>query len=211
MPLFEIMLFLRRSLACVIIMADGSSHPSIFQKIHGQSSLIPKLSPNFNSRNYGFTGAYANGGLQGPLLPACQRTPLAQLSPLSTILVQAPAEKGAAGFAVDFLMGGVSAAVSKTAAAPIERIKLLIQNQDEMIKAGRLSEPYKGITDCFARTMKDEGVIALWRGNTANVIRYFPTQVNFLSLCFIFPFCVCVLSYCIVFNNNWSKCSISSF
>ena len=22
-----------------------------------------------------------------------------------------------------------------------------------------------------------EGVIALWRGNTANVIRYFPTQV----------------------------------
>ena len=32
-------------------------------------------------------------------------------------------------FALDFLMGGVSAAVSKTAAAPIERIKLLIQNQ----------------------------------------------------------------------------------
>ncbi|GMH07237.1 hypothetical protein Nepgr_009077 [Nepenthes gracilis] len=28
--------------------------------------------------------------------------------------------------------------------------------------------------------MKDEGVIALWRGNTANVIRYFPTQaLNF--------------------------------
>ena len=78
-------------------------------------------------------------------------------------------------------MGGVSAAVSKTAAAPIERVKLLIQNQDEMIKSGRLSEPYKGIGDCFSRTMKDEGVIALWRGNTANVIRYFPTQVIFLS------------------------------
>lgn len=27
------------------------------------------------------------------------------------------------------LVGGVSAAVSKTAAAPIERVKLLIQNQ----------------------------------------------------------------------------------
>jgi solute carrier family 25 (adenine nucleotide translocator) protein 4/5/6/31 len=37
-------------------------------------------------------------------------------------------------FAIDFLMGGVSAAVSKTAAAPIERVKLLIQNQDEMLK-----------------------------------------------------------------------------
>jgi solute carrier family 25 (adenine nucleotide translocator) protein 4/5/6/31 len=83
-------------------------------------------------------------------------------------------------FAVDFLMGGVSAAVSKTAAAPIERVKLLIQNQDEMIKQGRLDARYKGIVDCFSRTIKDEGVIALWRGNTANVIRYFPTQaLNF--------------------------------
>lgn len=83
-------------------------------------------------------------------------------------------------FFVDFMMGGVSAAVSKTAAAPIERIKLLIQNQDEMIKQGRLSEPYKGIGDCFARTIKDEGFSALWRGNVANVIRYFPTQaLNF--------------------------------
>ncbi|GBF89825.1 ADP,ATP carrier protein, mitochondrial-like [Raphidocelis subcapitata] len=83
-------------------------------------------------------------------------------------------------FMVDFLMGGVSAAVSKTAAAPIERVKLLIQNQDEMIKQGRLSEPYKGIGDCFKRTMAEEGFGSLWRGNTANVVRYFPTQaLNF--------------------------------
>lgn len=83
-------------------------------------------------------------------------------------------------FALDFLMGGVSAAVSKTAAAPIERVKLLIQNQDEMIKQGRLAEPYKGIVDCFSRVSKEEGVGSLWRGNTANVIRYFPTQaLNF--------------------------------
>jgi len=77
-------------------------------------------------------------------------------------------------------MGGVSAAVSKTAAAPIERVKLLIQNQDEMLKAGRLDRKYNGIIDCFSRTAKNEGVMALWRGNTANVIRYFPTQaLNF--------------------------------
>ncbi|TPX53675.1 hypothetical protein PhCBS80983_g06241 [Powellomyces hirtus] len=83
-------------------------------------------------------------------------------------------------FVVDFLMGGVSAAVSKTAAAPIERVKLLIQNQDEMIKQGRLSSPYKGIGDCFSRVVKEEGFGQLWRGNTANVIRYFPTQaLNF--------------------------------
>ena len=77
-------------------------------------------------------------------------------------------------------MGGVSAAVSKTAAAPIERIKLLIQNQDEMLKAGRLDRKYSGIGDCFRRTAASEGVASLWRGNTANVVRYFPTQaLNF--------------------------------
>ncbi|KAI9708323.1 MAG: hypothetical protein M1820_004027 [Bogoriella megaspora] len=87
---------------------------------------------------------------------------------------------GMPGFVVDFLMGGVSAAVSKTAAAPIERVKLLIQNQDEMLKSGRLDRKYAGITDCFRRTTASEGVASLWRGNTANVIRYFPTQaLNF--------------------------------
>jgi len=33
-------------------------------------------------------------------------------------------------FLVDFLIGGVSAAVSKTVVAPIERVKLLLQVQD---------------------------------------------------------------------------------
>lgn len=84
------------------------------------------------------------------------------------------------GFFEDFMLGGVSAAISKTAAAPIERIKLLLQNQDEMIKSGRLQERYKGMGDCFRRVMAEEGTISLWRGNLANVIRYFPTQaLNF--------------------------------
>ncbi|QSL65415.1 hypothetical protein MERGE_002725 [Pneumocystis wakefieldiae] len=83
-------------------------------------------------------------------------------------------------FFIDFMMGGVSAAVAKTSAAPIERVKLLIQNQDEMIKSGRLSRRYTGIINCFSRTVREEGIISLWRGNTANVLRYFPTQaLNF--------------------------------
>jgi len=83
-------------------------------------------------------------------------------------------------FGVDFLLGGVAAAVSKTAAAPIERVKLLIQNQDEMIKSGRLDKRYGGIGECFTRTYQTEGLAAFWRGNLANVIRYFPTQaLNF--------------------------------
>lgn len=89
-------------------------------------------------------------------------------------------EQKQSNFAIDFLMGGVSAAVAKTAASPIERVKLLIQNQNEMIKQGTLDTKYNGIVDCFKRTAKNEGIISFWRGNTANVIRYFPTQaLNF--------------------------------
>ncbi|MBA0862036.1 hypothetical protein Goshw_003670, partial [Gossypium schwendimanii] len=161
-------------------MADGSKRPSVFHKMYGQSYFISRLTPSLPAQNYNMTGAYTNGGIHVALQPSRHSTGLAYMPTVSPIFVQAPSEKGFTGFMVDFLMGGVSAAVSKTAAAPIERVKLLIQNQDEMIKAGRLSEPYKGITDCFARTIKDEGVIALWRGNTANVLRYFPTQaLNF--------------------------------
>ena len=49
-----------------------------------------------------------------------------------------------------------------------------------MLKSGRLDRRYNGIVDCFRRTAGAEGIVALWRGNTANVIRYFPTQaLNF--------------------------------
>lgn len=83
-------------------------------------------------------------------------------------------------FLADFLMGGVAATISKTAAAPIERVKLLIQNQGAMIAAGRLSSPYNGILDCFKKTYAEEGLASFWRGNGTNVIRYFPTQaLNF--------------------------------
>merc|ERR1711915_523380 len=93
-------------------------------------------------------------------------------------IIKMPAQK--IGFFEDFMLAGVSAGVSKTATAPIERIKLLIQNQDEMIKQGRLDKPYTGVVDCTKRVLADEGVAPLWRGNMANVLRYFPTQaLNF--------------------------------
>jgi len=84
------------------------------------------------------------------------------------------------GFVENFMLAGVAAGVSKTFAAPIERVKLLVQNQDEMIKQGRLDKPYKGVIDCTSRVLKTEGVYPFWRGNLANVLRYFPTQaLNF--------------------------------
>merc|ERR1712025_177611 len=39
---------------------------------------------------------------------------------------------------------------------------------------------YKGVVDCTQRVLRTEGVYPFWRGNLANVIRYFPTQaLNF--------------------------------
>jgi len=84
------------------------------------------------------------------------------------------------GFVENFFLSGAAAVLSKTAAAPIERVKLLVQNQAEMLKQGKITEPYKGIMDCTSRTMKSEGFGSFWRGNLANCIRYFPTQaLNF--------------------------------
>jgi len=89
-------------------------------------------------------------------------------------------DKKKLGFAENFMLAGVAAGVSKTVAAPIERVKLLVQNQDEMIKQGRLDRPYNGVIDCTTRVLKTEGVYPFWRGNLANVLRYFPTQaLNF--------------------------------
>lgn len=82
-------------------------------------------------------------------------------------------------FFIDLASGGTAAAVSKTAVAPIERVKLLLQVQD-VSKTITADKRYKGIMDVLVRVPKEQGVAALWRGNLANVIRYFPTQaLNF--------------------------------
>jgi solute carrier family 25 (adenine nucleotide translocator) protein 4/5/6/31 len=82
----------------------------------------------------------------------------------------------------DWAAGGISAGISKTIVAPIERVKLLIQTQDAnpRIASGEIPR-YTGIVNCFSRVSSEQGVSAFWRGNLANVVRYFPTQAfNFM-------------------------------
>jgi solute carrier family 25 (adenine nucleotide translocator) protein 4/5/6/31 len=86
------------------------------------------------------------------------------------------------GFFEDFMLAGTAAVVSKTAAAPIERIKMVIQTQDEMLKTGTLDKPFKGIVHCAQWIQTNEGFGAFWRSNTTNCLRYFPTQA--LNLAF---------------------------
>lgn len=72
----------------------------------------------------------------------------------------------------------MSGAIAKTVCAPIERVKLLMQTQHT--NPAMKDRPYKSVLECFQRTINEEGGLSLWRGNTANVIRYFPTTaLNF--------------------------------
>jgi solute carrier family 25 (mitochondrial adenine nucleotide translocator), member 4/5/6/31 len=79
-------------------------------------------------------------------------------------------------FLKDFLLGGVAGVLSKTAVAPIERVKLLLQVQDGSKQMLYANKKYKGIGDCVKSVYKEQGFWSFWRGNWANVVRYFPTQ-----------------------------------
>lgn len=92
---------------------------------------------------------------------------------------QAPKQENSAVWNVmkDFIAGGVSGAVAKTATAPIERVKLVIQTQDAnpRIISGEVPR-YTGIWNTMRRVPAEQGFASLWAGNVTNCIRYFPTQ-----------------------------------
>lgn len=77
---------------------------------------------------------------------------------------------------INLAAGGISGAVSKTLTAPLEKVKLAIQNQDSnpRILSGEMKR-YTGMGDCFKRHISELGASSLWRGNFANCIRYVPT------------------------------------
>lgn len=77
---------------------------------------------------------------------------------------------------ISLAAGGVSGAVSKTITAPLEKVKLAIQNQDSnpRVISGEMKR-YTGMGDCFSRHISELGATSLWRGNVANCVRYVPT------------------------------------
>merc|ERR1711988_1009374 len=90
--------------------------------------------------------------------------------------------KDGGSFLTDMVLGGVSGAIVKTAMAPVERVKLLLQTQDSNPKviSGEIAK-YTGIMDCFQRVSAEQGAAAFWRGNTVNCIRYAPQQGSALA------------------------------
>ena len=78
------------------------------------------------------------------------------------------------GINLNYVMLSGTSAVELTATAPIERVKLLVQCQGEMLRQGVLDKPYNGVLDCTRRTMAREGLFSFWRGNLPSVLKLFP-------------------------------------
>merc|ERR1712224_1059521 len=77
---------------------------------------------------------------------------------------------------INLAAGGMGGAVSKTITAPLEKVKLAIQNQDSnpRVLSGEMKR-YTGMVDCTKRHISELGASSLWRGNVANCVRYVPT------------------------------------
>ena len=109
--------------------------------------------------------------------------------------------KWLASFQRDLMAGAVMGGVVHTIVAPIERAKLLLQTQESnlaIVAGGR--RKFKGMRDCIFRTVREEGILSLWRGNGSSVLRYYPSvALNFslkvinLSKFSSFPFFLLVL------------------
>lgn len=84
----------------------------------------------------------------------------------------------------DLTAGALMGGVVHTIVAPIERAKLLLQTQESnmAILSGGPHRRFRGMVDCIARTMREEGVLSLWRGNGSSVIRYYPSVALNFSL-----------------------------
>lgn len=69
--------------------------------------------------------------------------------------------------------GAAAGAVAKTATGPLERIKILFQIQG-MQGRDLVNPKYRGILQTAWVVTKEEGFLALWKGNGANVLRVIP-------------------------------------
>ncbi|KAL6985538.1 hypothetical protein U1Q18_018914 [Sarracenia purpurea var. burkii] len=86
-------------------------------------------------------------------------------------------------FQRDLMAGAVMGGVVHTIVAPIERAKLLLQTQESNIAiVGGPHRRFKGMLDCIVRTVKEEGILSLWRGNGSSVLRYYPSVALNFSL-----------------------------
>lgn len=92
-------------------------------------------------------------------------------------VVEAVAKKHAPAWKT-LLSGGIAGALSRTATAPLERLKILFQ----LSTMSTQNAQYSGMMDAVRRIAREDGVTALWKGNGTNVLRIAPySAIGFFS------------------------------
>jgi len=84
-------------------------------------------------------------------------------------------------FILQAVAGGITGAVTKTSVAPLERVKILLQVQGMSSKL-QTNPKYTSIFGSFPTLVKEEGFMALYKGNGANVLRIVPNYALKFSL-----------------------------
>jgi solute carrier family 25 (adenine nucleotide translocator) protein 4/5/6/31 len=69
-----------------------------------------------------------------------------------------------------FLLGMAPVLASTTAMYPVNRVKMLMQVQDEIVRVNGIGSQYDGIFDCARRTYGAEGPQGFWRGNAVGLV-----------------------------------------
>ena len=114
-----------------------------------------------------FPWTHLSGGSSGvPCLPP--RSP-------GSIRTASSTRMGGSGNAQEyFVAGGIAGVVSRTAIAPIERVKILYQVSRASVSTSWLQ--------LAPRIWREEGFLSFWKGNTAAVTRVLPyMSLTFLS------------------------------
>jgi Mitochondrial carrier protein len=84
---------------------------------------------------------------------------------------------------VHLLAGGIAGAVSRTATAPLDRLKTLLQAQGAHPAMPNTGVRVTGMWHCVQEIVREGGLKSFWRGNGTNVVKIAP-EVGTSSTCF---------------------------
>jgi len=79
-------------------------------------------------------------------------------------------EGGAADVTRRMICGGLAGMIAKTATNPLDRIRMLSQTGEH---GGGANHSIVGL---YRSILRHEGILGLWAGNGANLLRVFPSK-----------------------------------
>ena len=156
----------RRSLTMVAVLADGTKFEDA-TKAQRQQQREPPLARRVLRRARG-AGSRDECGAAAAL-------------PALAVSSSVAAEEHDFVMGEHLLAGAISAGVSRSAVAPLERVKM-----EMMVGASNASMRRRGFVRSLRTLVKRQGVLDLWAGNATNLLRVMPFRaVNFCAFDFL--------------------------